>query len=636
MRDDVTVNAADIARLADVGRAAVSNWRKRFDDFPRPVGGTATSPAFSLADVEEWLRRHDRYVEVAPLERVWQALRAITDDLRLGDAVGYAGALLGYLRRDPDGWRRLAGLGDAALVRELPVAPPPGLDVTAALIRSIAEVGLAEGPVAAFDGICDRYVDVHSRRLLATPREVAETMARVGGTAGRVVLDPACGLGTLLLASGGATTLGQDVNGSSARLAEVRLGLHGYDADIVTGDSLRADAFPGVQADVVICNPPFNERGWGYEELTSDPRWEYGLPPRGESELAWAQHCLAHVKPGGLVVIMMPGVAAARRPGRRVRGNLLRAGALRAIITLSAGAAPASSGAPDLWVLRRPEPGGRPPSEVLMVNAGDDLALAESAWQAFTDERELPAGSRAVRIIDLLDEEVDLTTGHRVQVQDQPDGAGYAALREKTAGLAAGLAGQPPGLAATGGGRRELPMTNLGELARAGVVTILQGPIKLAADGDLPVLTAKDLLVGREPTGRTADAPGLVAIEPGDVVAPLITGSGSIPRVMTEPGAVLGAQLLLIRTDPDRLDPHFLAGCLRAAVGSSVRLGSSMRLDPRRAQLPRLPVEEQRRYGAAFHRLLTFEDASRALRQAADDLVAAGIDGLFDGTLQPE
>ena len=51
-REDVTVNAADIARLADVGRAAVSNWRKRFEDFPQPVGGTASSPAFSLADIE--------------------------------------------------------------------------------------------------------------------------------------------------------------------------------------------------------------------------------------------------------------------------------------------------------------------------------------------------------------------------------------------------------------------------------------------------------------------------------------------------------------------------------------------------------------------------------------------------------
>ena len=55
-----TVASADIARLAGVGRAAVSNWRRRFADFPSPVGGTAASPLYRLADVEGWLRTHGR------------------------------------------------------------------------------------------------------------------------------------------------------------------------------------------------------------------------------------------------------------------------------------------------------------------------------------------------------------------------------------------------------------------------------------------------------------------------------------------------------------------------------------------------------------------------------------------------
>jgi len=627
MHDEVTVNAADIARLADVGRAAVSNWRKRFDDFPRPVGGTASSPAFSLAEVETWLRRHDRYVEVAPIERLWQRLRATTDDLRLGDAVGFAGTVFLHQREHP-------GLTAKTLFKRLSPMVPDGVDVSAELVEAIAEVGRAEGPVAAFDGICDRYVSLHSRRLLTTPRDVADLMARIGDTAGRVVLDPACGIGTLLLASAGARTLGQEMNESAARLAGIRLRLHGHDSCVETGDSLRADAFGGEQADVVVCDPPFNERGWGYEELAGDPRWEYGLPPRGESELAWAQHCLARVRPGGLVVIVMPGVAASRRAGRRVRGNLLRAGALRAIITLSVGAIPASSGAPDLWVLRRPEPGVRPPSEVLLVNAREDLALAEASWRAFLDGKDLPEGSETVRIIDLLDEEVDLTTSRRIPVLDQPGPSSFAALREKALALTTSMNSILPCLSAARG--REPAMSSLGELARAGAVTILQGPLRLPGDGDLHVLTVKDLLLGRAPTGRSADAPGLVRVERGDVVAPVVTGSGSVPRVMTEPGAVLGSQLLLIRTDPDRLDPHFLAGCLRAAGGSGIRLGSSLRFDPRRARLPRLPIDEQRRYGEVFRQLLAYEDATRALREISDNLVAAGIDGLFDGSLRPE
>ncbi|GAA2873827.1 N-6 DNA methylase [Streptosporangium fragile] len=647
MREDVTVSAADVARLADVGRAAVSNWRKRFDDFPQPVGGTATSPAFSLVQVEQWLRRHGRYVEVSPLERVWQWLRAVGEDLRLGDAVGYTGAFLLYLRREPADWRKLSRLGDdemlgrlpAAVSRAVPDLPgelPPELSVDPALIRAIADVGTEQGPAETFDGICARYADAHSRRLLATPQKVAELMVRLAGTSGATVMDPSCGIGTLLLAARATRVLGQDVNEAAARLAAARLLLHGTEAVVRSGDSLRADAFPGERVDAVVCNPPFNDRSWGYEELSSDPRWEYGLPPRGESELAWLQHCLAHVRPGGLVVIMMPGVAAGRRSGRRVRGNLLRAGALRAIITLSTGAAPASSGAPDLWVLRRPDPDAdrQPPSDVLMVNAGEDLAVAETAWRAYDDGAELPDVARTVRIIDLLDEEVALTPVHRVGSQSQSGPSAFAEARKRVVTALGGLdipALTPPSR------RRDLPMTSVGELARAGVVTVYQGPLKMTVDeGDLPVLTAKDLLLGRGPSGRTEDEPGLVVVEPGDVVAPLVPRGDTVVRVAREGGAALGPQLLLFRTDPGRLDPHFLAGCLRVTGEASTRLGSSARMDPRRAQLPRLPIDEQRAYGDAFRRLLAFEDSVHEIRKIGDDLVRSGLDGLLDGTLQPE
>jgi hypothetical protein len=602
MKDDVLINAVDIARLADVGRAAVSNWRKRFDDFPQPVGGTASSPAFSLTEVEQWLRDHGRYVEVAPLERLWQRLRSSTDDLRLGEVVADAGAVL---------------LGESVKLDE-------------ALVREIQDVGKADGAIATFDGICERYVDLHSRRLLATPPSVARLMTAIGGTAGGTVLDPACGIGTILLESSGSQVSGQELNENAARLTNIRLRLHGHQARIAVGDTLRADAFAGTQFDAVVCNPPFNERGWGYDELTSDPRWEFGLPPRGESELAWVQHCLAHVQPGGLVVIMMPGVATSRRPGRRVRGNLLRAGVLRAVISLFPGAAPASSGAPDLWVLRKPAAGDEPPSDVLMVNAGEDLALAETAWRAYGSKGELPENSRVVRIIDLLDEEVDLTTSRRVVTQEPT--SGYFAISDRLSSLVEKLT--LPRIEA--GPRRDLAMTNLGELVRAGVVTVMQGPLKLAEDGELPLLTVKDLLLNREPSGRTGDSPGLVRINKGDVVVSLLLASGSVPRVMTQAGAVLGPQLLLFRTDPERLDPHFLAGCLRAESSTASRPGSSVRLDPRRASLPRLPIEEQRRYGEAFAQLLALEDAARALREISDNLVAAGIDGLLDGSLTPE
>src|ERR1035441_10447737 len=53
-REEMT--AAAIARFAGVGRAAVSNWRRRYPEFPRPVGGSLTSPTFDRAEIEAWLK----------------------------------------------------------------------------------------------------------------------------------------------------------------------------------------------------------------------------------------------------------------------------------------------------------------------------------------------------------------------------------------------------------------------------------------------------------------------------------------------------------------------------------------------------------------------------------------------------
>ncbi|NUT41420.1 MAG: SAM-dependent methyltransferase, partial [Thermoactinospora sp.] len=82
MSHDPTVNAGDIARLAGVGRAAVSNWRRRHDDFPQPIDGTTSQPLFSLRQVEAWLRRYGKSYQVSTADRVWQRLKA-AGDLRL-------------------------------------------------------------------------------------------------------------------------------------------------------------------------------------------------------------------------------------------------------------------------------------------------------------------------------------------------------------------------------------------------------------------------------------------------------------------------------------------------------------------------------------------------------------------------
>src|SRR5947209_11572873 len=131
MSQDTTVNAGEIARLVDVGRAAVSNWRRRHEDFPQPVGGTASSPLFSLAEVEDWLRRNGKSFRVSLADRVWQQLRASDDDFRLGQVVARAGELLLALRDGEPADGQLAG--------------------------SVAELADQLGHRGAFEALCDRY-----------------------------------------------------------------------------------------------------------------------------------------------------------------------------------------------------------------------------------------------------------------------------------------------------------------------------------------------------------------------------------------------------------------------------------------------------------------------------------------------
>ncbi|WP_017975203.1 HsdM family class I SAM-dependent methyltransferase [Actinopolyspora halophila] len=655
---EATVSAADIARLAEVGRAAVSNWRRRFGDFPEPVAGTQANPLFELDEVREWFARHDKPFRVSPGDRLWQRIQATVDDIRLGDAVGLFGTCLLLLKRtarrphaleNPAG-DDAAGQLHAALREHVPELPaellPPVERPWLPLLREAADIVANTGASTLFSFLCERYFELHSRWLPATDREVAELLVEVAGVAdGDTVLDQACGTGNLLLAAaehGAERLLGKDITPTFARIALCRLLLAGTAADGVTGvevgDSLR-DGPPGEPlADAVLCSPPFNERSWGREELLNDPRWEYGLPARGESELAWVQHCLAAVRPGGRVVLTMPAAAAGRRSGKRIRANLLRSGALRAVLGLPGqGAGPG----PDLWVLRRPDGAEPPPAHVLVLPAQLDPDVVGSAWRAFDagELAELPEQARPVSVVDLLDEEVDLSPDrHRFVHRRGEAAAAFPGVRQRLVEELDELTGQLPELDHPEQPRR-MPTTTIAELAKAGTLVLHQAPLNTVSDaGELPMLTAEDLRTDSGPSGRTSRTPGMLLIRPGDVVLSLSTVDAG-PRVSTsaEEGVVLGPRLLLLRPSSDSLDPHFVAGFLRHARNRADHRATSKssRFDIRSAGIPLLNLAQQREYGRAFQRWESLQCRVHRITDLAETLVRLGVLGLADGSLLP-
>ena len=667
MAKDVEVTVADIARLGGVGRAAVSNWRRRHDDFPQPVGGTSVNPVFSLAEVRRWLLAHTEGKKLPEREWLWQDLRTCTASDDPAELIADLGAFLVYLHRNRADWAELSATDGATVAAELPwrvhatcaeiLDDPPKphslAKVDVPLLRRLADLADADGPAATFGFLRDRWFELHSRRTYATPGPVAKLMAELAGLDAEAVLDPACGTGALLEPFRSrphrppGLLLGQEIDTATARLTAVHLAFGAARVKVAAGDSLRHDAFPDVLVDTVVCYPPFNDRAWGYEELAADPRWDYGLPPRMESELAWVQHALAHLKPGGTAVLVMPPAAANRRSGRRIRSQLIRRGALRAVIALPQGAVPNMAVALMLWVLRRPAD-ARAPEHVLMVDTAtrpvDFARVAADAWARFDrgEHADEPGVSTAVPVVELLDDAVDLTPArYLVPPADDLTPERITAKGDRVATLLRATGDLIPAVEATAE-PGELPTVPLAELVRRGMLTIHQSvPVSDAdppiPDG-LPVITV-DRLLGEERPRETAPSgpvPYAIAVEPGDVLLAQ-AATRLIVHVATERGVVHGLRVTVLRPDPDLLDPHFLAGFVSGStnVRHYTGTGSKLFTDIRRAEIPLLPIEEQRTYGEAFRRLTNF---GRDLRHAAtmgEDLIRLISDGLTQGIVRP-
>ncbi|KIQ65923.1 N-6 DNA methylase [Kitasatospora griseola] len=381
------VTGAEIARLAGVTRAAVSNWRRRYEDFPPAVAGSSSSPLFVWGAVQEWLRSRDRHRDVSVEVQVWQAVRAA-----YGDAtVAAVAAAARYLARK-----------DASVADAYDQVPHAVRD----LLDRLAD---ESDPGTALQALVDRMVDsarrtgsdqVTSPRVVRAVVHFAPQLQR-----GQTVFDPACGVGSLLLAmkpKRGIVRAGQDSDVDSVDILRARSALTGLkDVLLAHGNSLRADGHPGLAADLVLCDPPVAAGDWGRDELLLDPRWEFGTPSRAEGELAWLQHAYAHAGPGGRVLMVMPASVAYRKAGRRIRAELVRRGIVRQIVALPGGVASSHALPVHLWTLRRPEDGEVRPDTVRMIDlTGNDPDGSLDPIDAQVVD---------VPLVDLLDDSVDLT-----------------------------------------------------------------------------------------------------------------------------------------------------------------------------------------------------------------------------------
>lgn len=638
------VTAAEISRMAGVSRATVSNWRRRHADFPSPSGGTETSPAYDLDAVRSWLSARGQLPAETPAEDLRAALRERPDT---AEPTRLLPLVLAAQRLDPANLGRTLDLPDEDLIRRATDlaggAVAYGRDDAMAL-RALLRCVRAGGALVAADILAERGTD-DSTGTYRTPAAVADLMADLlpgaDGDFPSDVYDPACGIGGLLAAAarhGARRLYGQDLLPAQAAQAATRLGLqHRHaKADIRSGDSLRDDAFPDLGAGAVLCNPPYGNRDWGQEALAYDPRWAYGLPPKGEPELAWVQHCLAHLAPGGRAVLLMPPATAERTSGRRIRAELVRSRALRAVIALPAGAAPPPHVGLNLWVLTRPDGESQTaPDTVLFVDAAgpgrqgwDNVREAVvSAWTAYGKGvfEAVPSVARAVPVVDLLAGPTDLAPARHVQsVTTAIRPADHmrqvrrqrAELRHAADALIS-VTERGERWTASGKQPQTWRTTAVADLLRGGALALLRAV----------------------PSGRAATLDSDVEIRAGDVILPELFARPYRARVAdaADDGRPLGRQHLLLRPDPQRLDPWFLAGFLSAEenVNAAATGSTIVRVDVRRLQVPVMTLADQQRYGRAFRQVHELRDAADTVSRLAEEAADALGVGLTGGALLP-
>ncbi|QSB05690.1 N-6 DNA methylase [Natronoglycomyces albus] len=565
------VTLTDIARFANVNRPAVSNWRRRLASFPEPAGGTATRPLFRLADIEEWAQQQGKQLNITEPDRLWFSLVS---------AYGDPHALV-------------ADLGSA-----LTGATPPGWD--ADIRHQLNQLGGQHSPGDLLEFFLERARDGEMRG--GDHSELAQLAAILAPEATTVSLhDPNCHDGDALLALGAAmpasmrlrAIAGEDADPARVAIAQARLTLAFPNADIsCTASAPIASPDPNEgRFSLVVCRPPNRFPTWESQQLGAASPYTFGTPPRIEHELAWAQLCLRRVAPSGVALLVMPLLAAYRRSGRRIRAELLRQGALQAVIGLSHAKA-------HLWVLRHPDP-HHPPTQLLLAN-GEDTAQTWPQFRAQPAASLATTHSRTVPLVHVLNETVDVTpqsylTNATLDVSD------FRAETEPLRELL-GRTTPLPDLVSVEASQPEVhPVATLAELEETLKLEIHLGPVSLPESEGVKVTFV-------------------------DGVA--ITTIGSLDTV--DSGAIA------VVCPPHSIDPGWLAVLLTAQLTSAAGTSTSTgKHQLRSVRVPQLPLEEQQRLGAAFRQLLAEREHLRRTREELDRITLLAANGLATGTVRP-
>lgn len=228
-----------------------------------------------------------------------------------------------------------------------------------------------------------------------TPHEVSLLMSEIIANHLREkpeikIYDPTSGSGSLLINIGKAVArrnnsedgikyYAQELKQNTYNLTRMNLVMRGILPDnIVTrnGDTLEDDwpyfdesdpvgTYDPLYVDAVVSNPPYSQN-WDPSGKDIDARFSYGIAPKSKADYAFLLHDLYHLRPEGIMTIVLPhGVLFRSGEEGAIRRNLIEHHHIEAIIGLPANIF-FGTGIPTIVMVLRQK---REASDVLIVDA---------------------------------------------------------------------------------------------------------------------------------------------------------------------------------------------------------------------------------------------------------------------------
>ncbi|GAA2605448.1 class I SAM-dependent DNA methyltransferase [Streptomyces axinellae] len=182
-----------------------------------------------------------------------------------------------------------------------------------------------------------------------TPQSVVRLIVEILEPYEGRVYDPACGSGGMFVQAAkfieahqgrghkaDIAVYGQELNERTWRLGKMNLAIHGIDGNLAPrwGDTFADDKHPDLKADFVMANPPFNIKDWARDE--GDPRWKYGVPPKGNANYAWLQHMISKLGERGTAgIVLANGSMSSQQSGEgEIRQALVEADLVACMVAM--------------------------------------------------------------------------------------------------------------------------------------------------------------------------------------------------------------------------------------------------------------------------------------------------------------